>query len=95
MIVTASEDQTAVLWELREKQPLYVFADQDASLQQASFSPNGKMIAVADLGGSVRIYPCQICGATNGELVKLGKKLKARELTSEERKLYLELPSDR
>jgi len=93
LALTASSDGIARLWEIGHKHLLYTFADQFSSLQTAAFSPDGKMIVLADFDGGVKLYDCELCSSTNSELISRAEHLKIRGLTSEEKALYLELPS--
>lgn len=93
--LTASKDRTARIWELETGELLLELSDQDASVSQATFSPDGRHVATAGMNGSVGLYTCELCGATTQELIVLAEGRKTRELTPEERNLYLSFTESR
>lgn len=46
-------------------------------LRQASFSLDGKLIAVVGCRGTVNVYGCESCGATGEELSRQAEARKA------------------
>jgi WD40 repeat protein len=89
LVLTSGTDRIAKLWEFGTNELLSVFASHDASLTQASFSPDGRLITVADLKGVVNVYSCSMCGAGTKELLDLAESRKSRELTTNERRRFL------
>jgi hypothetical protein len=53
-----------------------------------SFSPDGRVLAVTTGDGAPRVLRCEICGPIDHVLALAGGRV-TRELTDEERKLYL------
>jgi len=54
--VTSSEDETALLWDLKSGKTLRVFSDQTSSLSEVVFSPDGKQILTASFDGTAILY---------------------------------------
>jgi WD40 repeat protein/DNA-binding winged helix-turn-helix (wHTH) protein len=94
LIVTAGLDQTVRLWDFNTGRMLLQIPNpRGASMTQASFSHDGKLIAVSDVKGGSAVYACEICGISGRELLNLALKRKIRELTAAERARYLTMGS--
>jgi len=88
-IVTAAS--TAGLWDARDGSLVVRLRGHDGALTSADFDPTGRTIVTGGVDGTVRTYVCEICGGLD-ELVELAERRLAatgRELTAEERELYL------
>jgi WD40 repeat protein len=57
----------------------------------ATFDPSGRVIVTGGVDGTLRSYRCRICGGLEelSELARARLAETGRELTSEERELYL------
>lgn len=89
LIVTAGLDQTVRIWDFGTGRMLLQIPNpRGFSVTQASFSPDGKLLAVADVKGWAAVYACEICGVTGQELLDLARRRKVRELTPAERARY-------
>lgn len=96
-IVTASRDNAVRIWEVNTGQNLVEienhqipnnFLSSAYLFVFASFSPNGKYIAMANADNIPRIYICEVCVPVSNLLTTINS-LVARDLTLEERKKYL------
>jgi len=70
---------------------LFQLAEHGAPIKRATFSPDGRFLAVADAQGKLGIYSCDICGAKGEELLKLAQSRKLRDLTAGESARFLTL----
>jgi len=87
-IATASDDNTARVWEASTGKLLATLQGHTALVISAVFSSDGKWIATASYDKTARVYTCELCGSVS-ELVELARKRVPRDLTPEERKKYL------
>lgn len=91
IVMTASDDHTVRLWEMGTGRTLFQLAEHGAPIRRATFSPDGRFLAVADVQGKLGIYSCDICGAKGEELIKLAQSRKLRDLTAGESARFLTL----
>jgi WD40 repeat protein len=102
-VVTAAVDGTARVWDI-EGDELHRYAASEFLVTSAGFSPDGGSVllstadqislAVAGLpsreetSGKARVFDCDLC-RTYPDLLELGRSRVTRELTAEERAIYL------
>jgi WD40 repeat protein len=82
----------ASLWDVADGQVVLRLQGHDGSITAVVFDPSGRIIVTGGADGTVRTYRCELCGGVD-ELAALAEKRLAatgRELTPEERELYLD-----
>src|SRR5207248_1168234 len=67
LLATASEDSTAVVWDVGAKQRKYTLAGHTEAVTGVAFSPRGSLIATASADKTLRLWET----ATGGELANL------------------------
>ena len=82
-MVTASEDNTAKIWDAKTGQELFTLTGHDDVVRSAAYSPDGRRIVTADGDGAVQIYTTDM-----DELLEIAKSRVTRQLTVEEKKRY-------
>jgi WD40 repeat protein len=87
-IVTASDDRTARLWEADSGQPLTELRGHSDAVSSVRFSPEGRRVLTASKDRTARIWSVHELCASIEELVERSRTM-ARELSHEERRLYL------
>ncbi|MFZ2421176.1 MAG: WD40 repeat domain-containing protein, partial [Anaerolineae bacterium] len=55
-LLTASEDETARLWDPETLDQLGLFAGHDGAVLSAHFSPDGSQVLTTDAGGTIRVW---------------------------------------
>ncbi|MBI4675618.1 MAG: NACHT domain-containing protein [Chloroflexi bacterium] len=83
-IVTASNDETARIWDGFNGKPLWVLHGHPALVSSASFSPDDRTILTSGLDLTVRLSPARM-----EDWIVSAQKRVSRELTCQERNLYL------
>ncbi len=91
LVVTASEDQTARVWEARTGEQLAVLSGHTGAVRDAVFSPDGRAVLTASMDGTARVFSCDVCGST-GQLLALARARVTRSLTPLQRRQYLHQP---
>ncbi len=84
-ILTASSDTTARLWETESGELLMTLGGHRDRVNSANFSPDGQYIATASQDQTARLYY-----ATFEGILSQAKRAVTRNLTDEERTIYLE-----
>jgi hypothetical protein len=79
------------VWEFVVGKTLLELRQQDAPIKQATFSPDGRQVALVDEQGYANIYSCEFCAASGKELLGLAESLRTRNLTAGERIRFLAL----
>jgi WD40 repeat protein/transcriptional regulator with XRE-family HTH domain len=87
-LVTSSNDNTVRVWTTTGVGDPIVFGGGGATMEGVAFSPDGRRLAAARGDGTVRVWHCQVCRPIP-QVLTLAKKRVTRELTSEERKIFL------
>jgi WD40 repeat protein len=59
MLVSASRDETVVLWDLATRHAVGVPLNTPGGVQHVAFSPDGQRILAATYGGGIRTWPSQ------------------------------------
>jgi WD40 repeat protein len=90
-IVTTSDEGNAVVFETRSGAKVAELTGPTGPAPAASFSPDGRGIAMARLDGRVNLYDFAI-GGTMPQLIDFARKRVPRQLTAEERQLHLPAP---
>jgi WD40 repeat protein len=88
-VVTAGPG-TAGLWSSSSGSLVYFLQGHKGKLLSAAFSPDSRRLATGGVDGTVRVWPCRICGGSD-ELVELANaRLAATDFTAtdEERRRY-------
>jgi WD40 repeat protein len=81
----------ASLWDANDGTNVVRLKGHEGTLTAATFDPSGRTIVTGGIDGTVRTYRCELCGDVTGLMALAEARLAAtgRELTPEERKLYL------
>ncbi|RIK28913.1 MAG: hypothetical protein DCC56_14645 [Anaerolineae bacterium] len=88
-VVTAGGDYRAIVWDSSTGKQLTELRDHAGPVVDAVFSPDGKYIVTASQDNIARLFSCDMCGSFE-ELLALAKARAPRELTCEERQIYLQ-----
>jgi WD40 repeat protein len=83
-VLTASEDQTARLWDAATGRPLQTLLGHEAAVRSAAFSADGRTVLTASDDGTARLWRCNVCRPTR-ELADEILRRVGRSLTPEER----------
>jgi len=83
-LVTTSEDHTAIVWDAQTGQRRFVLRGHTDGVTGAQYSPDGRFILTTSNDGTVRQYAASI-----DELMALAHTRVTRDLTPEERAVYL------
>jgi WD40 repeat protein len=78
-IVTAGPI-SAALWRTGAESPYFYLRGGDTPLQfltAVSFSPDGRLVLSASKDGSVRLYPCEVCGSLEQLITRAESRLVA------------------
>jgi WD40 repeat protein/energy-coupling factor transporter ATP-binding protein EcfA2 len=86
--VTGSDDRTVRVWETATGKELVVFRGHAGELQNVAFSTDGRFVVTASEDGEARIYRCELCVPID-RLPELAREAVTRELTPQERAIYL------
>ncbi|MEU5266453.1 hypothetical protein [Amycolatopsis sp. NPDC021455] len=89
-LVTSGNDATVRLWQLDGTgEPLQLQGFR-ASVETVAFSADGRLATAHD-DGTVRIWRCEVCGPID-EVLAFAEQHLTRQLTPEEREMYLHEP---
>jgi WD40 repeat protein len=87
-VVSAGGDSTVRVWDLTGGTDPVVLRGHQGTVWDAAFSPDGRWAVSASADGTVRVWNCEICGPIE-EVLTLAKTRTTRELTEEERQIFL------
>lgn len=87
-VASAGSDRTVALWELPKATNPVVLGQHDRRAWRVAFLPSGKELVSASEDGTISLWKCPVCGSTE-EMVSLAGKQVTRELSSEERRIFL------
>ena len=87
-VVSAGGDSTVRVWDLTGGTDPVVLRGHQGTVWDAAFSPDGRWVVSASADGTVRVWNCEICGPIE-EVLTLAKTRTTRELTKEERQIFL------
>ena len=88
LVITASEDRTAYVWDAREGRQLAELRGHAGAVNTAAFSLDDQLIATGGDDGSARIYQRDV-RPTVEDLLARARDRVTRQLTPEERITYL------
>ncbi|MGB8648223.1 MAG: SdrD B-like domain-containing protein [Anaerolineae bacterium] len=88
VLLSASADKTARVWELTSGQPLLELRGHSDQVVSVALDKNERSVLTASLDGTLLIFDCDICGGLS-ELQALARERVTRELDCQERSLYL------
>jgi WD40 repeat protein len=84
LIVTASADKTARVWEAATGRLLVVFEHHADLVSSARFSPDGKKVITSSDDRTAKIVNCDVCEASIDELLELAKHRVTREVPADQ-----------
>jgi hypothetical protein len=84
LLVTASADNTARLWEVARGQALQVLKGHEDRVIQAAFSPDGKLVVTASDDRTARLWACRVCAHGDALIADIRQRVK-RSLSPQER----------
>ena len=87
-VVTASWDSTARVWDAATGLTVQELKGHTANVESAVFSPDGRRVLTASQDQTARIFDCEELGDLES-LLALAKRRVQRQLSAEERNLYL------
>lgn len=85
-VVSGGHDGSVRLWELAEGSKSVTIRGPGGAVTNVAFTAGGDLIAVGT--GGARVWRCDFCGAADRVLAR-ARRMATRELTAEERALYL------
>ena len=91
LVVTAGGGGTARVWEASTGQDVAELRGHLGRVTSAAFSPDGTRVVTVSRDGTARIYVCEVCVPIEG-LLALARTRVTRDLTPEERAIYLHEP---
>ena len=91
LVLTASSDGTARLWDAVTARQLAVLVAADHQIYGAVFSRDGRQIAIAPQQEPVSVVACSVCGST-AELIRTARSVVTRRFTPGERATLLRAP---
>jgi WD40 repeat protein len=89
-IVSSGVDGRVRLWDPRGGEPLATLHTYISRAWSASFSPNGSDV-LSSGDNTIWLTPCEVCGTTP-RLLEVARARADRQLSSVERKQFLETP---
>jgi WD40 repeat protein len=90
LIVTTGSEGTVQLWDRATARSVGTLSKQKGQVLRAAMSPSGKQVVTAGMDdATARIVNCEVC-APIGDLARLASTRVTRELSPQERSLYLE-----
>ena len=87
-VLTADENGTALVFEVETEALVAELHGPVDSLEAAAFRTDANRVATAGDDGMVRIYTCTVC-RSGSDLVELARQRVSRQLTAQERAIYL------
>src|SRR5262249_17668017 len=84
LVVTASDDNTARLWDVASGQELRALSGHQKSVRHAAFSPDGKLVVTASADNTARRWACRVCAPAPALIADIRQRVK-RELSPQER----------
>ncbi|MFG1687319.1 hypothetical protein ACGFNP_44660 [Nonomuraea sp. NPDC049269] len=88
-VISSGNDHTVRIWMPAEGGEPVVFSGSGTTVNSVKFSPDGWRLLSTYDDATVRIWRCEVCGSMH-QVQALAAKRTIRELTPEERKIYLE-----
>lgn len=93
-LATVGVDGSTRLWDIQTGKILVQLEGEKSERTCVAFSPDGKRLATGGSDGRICIFECRFCGDL-ADLKVLARSLPTRELTAEERKIYLQSVSEK
>lgn len=88
LLAVGNGDFTAQLWETGTWRTVTTLQGLANAVTAVAFSPDNKWVVVASADQTARLYSCDVCGSP-AELLRRAAAYVTRQLTSQERALYL------
>lgn len=86
--LTGNWDKTARLWEASTGRALLEFRGNRDDVKHVAFSPDDQFILAESYGGGIKVFSCEVCASLD-QLLTLAQARITRQLTPEERQIYL------
>ncbi len=87
-VASAGYDRTVRVWDLASSADPVALTGHGGPVRSVVFSPDGQRIASASADSTIRIWTCEVCGPIE-DVVTLAEQRVTRELTAEEREIFL------
>ena len=84
LVVTASDDKTARLWNVASGQKPQELLGHQGAVVYAAFSPDGKPVVTVSVDGTARLWACRVCAPGAALIADIRQRVK-RQLSPQER----------
>ena len=76
LVVTASDDKTARLWDVASGQALRELPGHQDWVRHAAFSPDGKLVVTASCDKTARLWACRVCAPGAALIADIRQRVK-------------------
>lgn len=93
LVVTSGNEGITQIWDVETGTKLADLVGHVGGVRTVQFSPDGELVLTAGEDATARVWRCETCGSVE-ELLDLAESRVTRELTADERSLYLDASSE-